>query len=472
MIRVRGSPYGGPMDQYFAARANPKTVAIHALTKSAYKKWLEKQSKATSAWLAATEFRPENGNVALVPSRDGSIGKVVLGLGRGGDLWSYAGLPNRLPGGRYAIRGGEDVDPRAAALGWALGSYQFSRYKKPKKKNPTLVWPDGLEPASVLRTANAIAMGRDLITTPANDMGPEQLAQAAEELSGQHGAKCKIIVGDALLKENYPAIHAVGRASSRKPRLIDLRWGSTRAKKLTLVGKGVCFDSGGLDLKTAGGMRLMKKDMGGAASVLALAHMVMDARLKVRLRVLIPAVENSVSGDAYRPLDVIRTRKGKSVEIGNTDAEGRVVLCDALAAADADKPDLILDFATLTGAARIALGTELPALFCNDDAIAQSLLDAGLATSDPLWRLPLFAPYRRHLDSRVADINNMSSVGQGGAITAALYLQDFISRRQRWAHIDTMAWNSSSRPGRPTGGEVPGVRACFDMFVQRYGASE
>jgi leucyl aminopeptidase len=279
-------------------------------------------------------------------------------------------------------------------------------------------------------------------------------------------------VGDALLKNNYPAIHAVGRASDRKPRLIDLSWGNAKAKKLTLIGKGVCFDSGGLDLKNPGGMKLMKKDMGGAASVLALAHMVMDAKLNVRLRVLIPAVENSVSGDAYRPLDVIQTRKGLSVEIGNTDAEGRVVLCDALAEADDENPDLIVDFATLTGAARVALGTELPALFCNDDDVAQALLDSGNEVNDPLWRLPLFRAYRRHLDSRVADINNMSSVGQGGAITAALYLQEFISRRQKWMHIDTMAWNSQARPGRPIGGDVQGVRACFDMLARRYGVTE
>lgn len=460
------------MQQHFAARANKNTVTIHALTKRGYKGWLEKQSKATTQWLKSIDYRPDDGNVAVVPSRDGSIARVVLGLGGRGNLWSYAKLPGTLPKGRYALDRNDDVDAEAACLGWALGCYRFDRYKQPKKKLPSLVWPDEVNQAAVTRAAEAIGLGRDLITTPANDMGPEQLAQAAEELAGRHGAKCKVTVGDALLKSNYPAIHAVGRASDRKPRLIDLVWGNTKAKKLTLIGKGVCFDSGGLDLKNAGGMKLMKKDMGGAASVLALAHMIMDAKLQVRLRVLIPAVENSVSGDAYRPLDVIQTRKGLSVEIGNTDAEGRVVLCDALAEADDENPDLILDFATLTGAARVALGTELPALFCNDDAIAQALLASGEGVLDPMWRMPLFRPYRRHLDSRVADINNMANVATGGAITAALYLQEFISRRQKWVHIDTMGWNSHARPGRPIGGDVQGIRACFDMLAQRYGTAE
>ena len=455
------------MDQHFAAKANPKTISITALTKRTYKKWLEKQSKAAVKWLKSTEFEPGDGKVALVPARDGSIGRVVLGLGAGGNLWSYAGLPNRLPKGRYAIEASEHVDANAAALGWALGCYRFDRYKKPKRK-PTLVWPEGCDREATLRTAQAVALGRDLITTPANDMGPEQLAQAAEELAGRHGAKCKVIVGDALLKNNYPAIHAVGRASARKPRLIDLRWGNPRAKKLTLVGKGVCFDAGGLDLKSAGGMRLMKKDMGGSASVLALASMIMDAKLPVRLRVLIPAVENLVSDNAYRPLDVIETRKGLKVEIGNTDAEGRVVMCDAIADACDEKPDFLLDFATLTGAARVALGTELPALFCNDDGIAEAILAAGEREHDPMWRMPLFESYRRHLDSRVSDINNISSVGQGGAITAALYLREFLNRGQKWAHIDTMAWNSQGRAGRPVGGDVQGVRAVFAALRERY----
>jgi leucyl aminopeptidase len=457
------------MERHFAARANATTVAIRALARRDYKAWLERQPAATASWLKVTQFEPTDGNVGLLPARDGSLAQVVLGLGTRGDLWSFAALPGRLPRGRYRLDGLDPTAAEAACLGFALGCYRYDRYKKSHRPRPTLVWPSGVDQAGVLQAAEAIAFGRDLVTTPANDMGPEHLAAAAEELAGRHGAQCKVIVGDALLEHDYPAIHAVGRASSREPRLVDLVWGSPRHPKLTLVGKGVCFDSGGLDLKTAAGMKLMKKDMGGAASVLALASMIMAARLPVRLRVLVPAVENSVSGDAYRPLDVIQTRKGLTVEIGNTDAEGRVILGDALTEADRQDPDLIIDFATLTGAARVALGTELPALFCDDDAIASRILDAGDRIADPMWRMPLFSAYRRHLDSRVADLNNMSGIAEGGAITAALYLKEFVSPRRRWVHIDTMAWNSNSRPGRPVGGDVQGVRACFAMIRERYG---
>jgi leucyl aminopeptidase len=284
----------------------------------------------------------------------------------------------------------------------------------------------------------------------------------------QFDAELEITVGQALIDANYPAIYAVGMGSPREPRLIDIRWGDEDAPKLTLVGKGVVFDTGGLDLKNSAGMKLMKKDMGGAATVLALAQMIMDAELPVRLRVLIPTVENSISGTAYRPLDVLKTRKGITVEVGNTDAEGRLILCDALAEADSEKPELLIDFATLTGAARVALGTELPALFCNDDALANAILEAGGATVDPLWRLPLFHSYRRHLDSKVADINNIANIAQGGAITAALFLNEFVSNKTPWAHIDTMAFNLAAKPGRPAGGEVFGMRAMFEMLARRY----
>jgi leucyl aminopeptidase len=311
----------------------------------------------------------------------------------------------------------------------------------------------------------AIYLVRDLINTPAGDMGPAELAQAATKLAERHKARISVITGAALLKKNYPAIHAVGRASSRAPRLIDLRWGA-KGPRVTLVGKGVCFDSGGLDLKAAAGMRLMKKDMGGAAHALGLASMIMAARLPLRLRVLIPAVENSVSGDAFRPGDVLPTRKGLSVEIGNTDAEGRLVLCDALAEADSEDPELIVDFATLTGAARIALGAELPAMFCNDDGVAEALLAQGLAAQDPVWRLPLHAPYRRLLDSQVADINNISSGALGGAIMAALFMSEFVRPKTPWVHLDIMAWNPSSRPGRPEGGEAMGLRATYALIEE------
>jgi leucyl aminopeptidase len=313
-------------------------------------------------------------------------------------------------------------------------------------------------------------MARDLITTPSADMGPAELAAAAQDLAKAHKARVKVIVGDDLLKQNYPMIHAVGRASARAPRLIDLVWGSERDPKVTLVGKGVCFDTGGLDLKPSTGMLMMKKDMGGAATVLAVAAMVMAASLPVRLRVLIPAVENSVSGNAFRPMDVVPTRKGITVEIGNTDAEGRLILCDALFEGGSEKPAMMIDCATLTGAARVALGPDLPALFCNDDDLADALIAAGEQITDPMWRMPLFSNYRRLLDSKVADINNVSSGAFGGAITAALYLKEFVPDGVPWAHFDMMAWNNTSRPGRPEGGEAQAARAIFNAIEQRFRA--
>ncbi|MGH6959389.1 MAG: leucyl aminopeptidase family protein, partial [Dongiaceae bacterium] len=322
---------------------------------------------------------------------------------------------------------------------------------------------------AVERTARAVFLVRDLVNTPAEDMGPAELAAAAEGVARAAGARLKVVVGDALLKANYPMVHAVGRASARAPRLIDLRWGD-RGPRIALVGKGVCFDSGGLDLKPSSNMLLMKKDMGGAAHVLALAQMIMATGLPVRLRVLVPAVENSVSGNAFRPLDVLRSRKGLTVEVGNTDAEGRLILADALAEACTEKPDLLVDCATLTGAARVALGTDLPALFANDDATAEALLRHGQAEDDPLWRLPLHRPYRKQLDSKVADINNVSAGAYGGAITAALFLAEFVEPAVPWVHIDMMAWNVSARPGRPEGGEAVALRALYALIAERAAA--
>ncbi len=334
---------------------------------------------------------------------------MLLGRGVDPDIWTWAALPAKLPEAAYRLDDAsmgvplaDPVDPDAVALGWALGTYRFSRYRAWRDGFSRLVWPPGSDRAAVERAVEATFMVRDLINTPAADMGPEELAEAATSLAARHGARCTVIVGDDLLARNYPAIHAVGRASVREPRLIDMVWGDAGHPKVTLVGKGVCFDSGGLNLKPAAGMKLMKKDMGGAANMLGLAHMVMSAGLPVRLRVLIPAVENSVSGNAMRPLDVVPTRAGLTVEIGNTDAEGRVILADALSEAASENPDLLLDFATLTGAARVALGIEVPALFTNDDALAELLQAHGAAENDPLWRLPLWQPYRRHVESKVA----------------------------------------------------------------------
>jgi leucyl aminopeptidase len=361
-----------------------------------------------------------------------------------------------------------------AALGWALGTYVFDRYRKAETRFATLVWPKRCRRAAVESAAAATFLVRDLINTPAEHMGPAELADAALRLARAHGARCRVIAGRRLLALGYPAVHAVGRASARAPRLVDLAWGRPGRPKLTLVGKGVCFDSGGLDLKSSSNMKLMKKDMGGAAHALALARMVMEARLPVRLRVLVPAVENSVAGNALRPLDVVPTRKGLTVEIGNTDAEGRVILADALAEAVGESPDLVIDLATLTGAARVALGAELPALFCNDDALAERLLRLGDREGDPLWRLPLFRPYAKQVESKVADLTNAPEGGAAGAITAALFLERFVERKGKpqtpWIHVDLMAWNAAARPGRPEGGEAMGLRALFALLDERYGS--
>ncbi len=460
------------MADCYAPRPNKRTIPVVALTHSAYRAWVRTQSKLTGGWLKSIDFRPDAGKVALVPARDGSVARVVLGLGREPDMWTFAALRDRVPRGRYRYETLPEGMADAAALAWGLASYEFTRYSESdQKRPPVLVWPDGSDPAAVIRARDAITLGRDLINTPAGDLGPAELAGAVETLAAKHDATYSVIEGDALLDEGYPAIHAVGRAATEAPRLADLRWGDPNAPKLSLVGKGVCFDSGGLDLKSAAGMKLMKKDMGGAASVMALAHMIMDAGLPVRLRVLVPAVENAVAGNAYRPGDVLNTRKGLTVEVGNTDAEGRLILSDALTEAGSEDPDLLIDFATLTGAARVALGTELPALFSTDDPFAQRLLDAGEAHTDRMWRMPLHRDYRRHLDGRIADLSNIASVGQGGAITAALFLQEFVPDNQRWVHVDTMGWNSSNRPGRPSGGEVFGVRAFFDALSATYAGS-
>ena len=420
-------------------------------------------------WLKSTGFTAEAGKTALLPDAEGGLQRVLVGVAPKDALWALAGVPEALPESTYRI----DPEPESAlasrlALGWALGCYAFTRYKEKKRGFAKLVWPAAADRGEVERLARGIALARDLINTPAEHMGPGELVGAVEELAGRNSAICRIIAGDALLRENYPLIHAVGRASARPPALADLVWGDAKAPKLTLVGKGVCFDSGGLDLKPSSGMRLMKKDMGGAATLIGLASAIMEAKLPVRLRLLVPAVENAVSANAFRPLDVIRSRKGITVEIGNTDAEGRLILCDALAEAETEKPALLVDMATLTGAARVALGPELPALFSNDEALADGLLAASSQVQDPLWRLPLWQPYRKMLKSGIADINNVSDSTFAGAITAAIYLQEFVAKDTPWAHIDTYAWNQSSRPGRPEGGEALGLRALYHYLEERF----
>lgn len=435
--------------------------------------WLAAQPAHLRNWAQANGFTGEVGQVCPVPGVDGSLSLVLVGRPDEDDAWAFAALPGKLPAGAYRIAA--PLNARAAswaAAAWQLATYAFTRYKaRPERAWPQLIWPDNADRGWVERVVEATRLVRDLINTPAADMGPAELAAAAEALAAQHGGAVRVTVGDGLLGENYPAIHAVGRAAAphRQPRLIDLTWGDERAPRLTLVGKGVCFDSGGLDIKPSSSMKLMKKDMGGAAHVLGLASMVMAAGLPVRLRVLIPAVENAVSGDAMRPLDVLNTRKGVTVEVGNTDAEGRLVLADALWEASQEKPELLIDLATLTGAARTALGVEVPALFCNDEGLAGDLAVASEVQADPLWRLPLYKPYRRLLDSKVADLNNVSDGPYAGAITAALFLQEFVGAGIPWAHFDIMAWNLSSRPGRPDGGEAMVLRALYAVIVQRFG---
>jgi leucyl aminopeptidase len=448
-------------------------VPIAALTKTAFPPWLEHASERERNWLTSIGFSADAGKHVLVPGESGKLARVLVGLGDGADvevgMWALAGLPTVLPEGSYRLAvapGG--ADPTSLTLGWALATYAFTRYSAKPRPAAALVWPEDADRGRVERLAAAVFLARDLANTPAGDLGPEELAGEAVRVAKAAGARHRVIVGDDLIAENYPTIHAVGRASARPPRLVDIVWGDPEAPKVTLVGKGVCFDSGGLDLKTASGMRLMKKDMAGAAIVLGLAQAIMDAGLPVRLRVLLPCVENAVSGNAMRPLDIVRTRKGLTVEIGNTDAEGRLILCDALAEASTEKPELLVDMATLTGAARVALGPELAALFCNDETLAQGLLDAAEAEQDPMWRMPLWRPYRKMIDSKIADMNNVSESPHAGAVTAALYLQEFVEPGIPWAHLDVMAWNPQSRPGRPEGAEATALRALYAHIAQRF----
>ncbi len=449
-------------------------VPVWPVTAAGLEDWRARQPDSVAAWVEGAGFKAEAHSHLLVPGEGGALAGVVLGLGRGWSLWSAAGLPAALPQGRYRLApepeaATETETATRAALGWALGTYDFARYKSARQRAAELAWPDDADRAHVERAAGATFLVRDLVNTPAADMGPAELAGAAAELAAAHGAACRVIEGGELVAAGYPAIHAVGRASARPPRLVDLAWGDEADPKVTLVGKGVCFDSGGLDLKSASGMRLMKKDMGGAATVLGLGRMVMEAGLPVRLRVLVPAVENNVAGAAYRPGDVLSTRKGLSVEVGNTDAEGRIELADSLAEADGERPRLLIDCATLTGSARMALGPELPALFSDDEALAADLAGHAAATEDPLWRLPLWRPYAKRLDSEVADLSNVSGDRFAGAVIAALFLARFVTETDVWAHIDLFAWNDKARPGRPVGGEAMAMRALYALIEERFG---
>jgi leucyl aminopeptidase len=435
---------------------------------------IKRDYAAQAVWLEMSGFSGQVGRYCLIPDSHGELDRVLVGKPKVLDTWTLGRLAHKLPAQKYRLA---DELPASVTtplcLGWMLGQYRFTRYKRTDANAlPELDFPDNVDRAYLTAAAEATYLVRDLINTPAADMSPQHLAEAAEQLAERFGATCRITTGEDLLAANYPMIHAVGRAnrkdSTQAPRLIDLHWGDAAAPKVTLVGKGVCFDTGGLDIKPAAGMKLMKKDMGGAAQVLGLAKMIMQMGLPVRLRVLIPAVENSIGGEAMRPSDVLTSRQGTTVEVGNTDAEGRLVLGDALSEASSESPDLLIDCATLTGAARVAVGAEIAALFCNDDSLAQGLIKYGLEQDDPLWQLPLHEPYRAMLESKVAELNNISSAPYGGAITAALFLREFVGNGTPWIHIDFMGYNVRPRPGRPEGGEAMGMRSLFALIRDRF----
>jgi leucyl aminopeptidase len=457
------------MQSIFGAGASAAAIPIWFVTIATYKDVRERLSAAARAFADAAGFEPKPGQYLALPG-EGGLSGILFGLENASDardLFLPGRLPQQLPSGVYRFAN-DPHDARLAALAFALGAYRFTRYHKSEGRKIKLDLPQSLDREDLERVVEAVTLVRDLVNTPANDMGPADLEEAARTLAAKHGAGARATVGDDLLRENFPLIHAVGRAAARRPRLIDLTWGDVDDPRITLVGKGVCFDSGGLDIKPESSMLNMKKDMGGAATALALAHMIMSRKLRLRLRVLIPAVENSISGAAFRPRDIYTSRKGITVEIGNTDAEGRLILADALTLADEDNPEMIFDFATLTGAARVALGPDLPPFFTDDDQLADKLMAHAAAENDPLWRLPLWRPYDEMLESKVADINNVGSGGQAGAITAALFMRRFVSAKS-WAHFDVFAWSPRSRPGRPEGGDCQAARAIYALLAARYG---
>ena len=457
------------MSEFFVLAGRSVAVPITLVMPAAFARFKKKLSPAQCNWLEGNGFSAKPEQLCALPDTDAGVERFVYCVADLDDPFAVADLPLRLPEGLYQLEGtGVRTRIDSLALGWGLGAYQFTRYKSAPRAAARLKLPAAANHLQILETVAATARVRDLINTPAEDMMPQHLAAEVEQLAQTHGGQFREIVGEDLLAENYPCIHTVGRASVNLPRLLELQWGSEKMPLVTLVGKGIAFDSGGLDIKPAAGMRQMKKDMGGAAHAIGLASMIMAMDLPVRLRLMIPAAENAISANSFRPGDVIRTRSGITVEVDNTDAEGRLVLCDALTEASAEKPDLLIDFATLTGAARVAVGTEIAAYFCNDRAVASALLEASEQVGDPAWQLPLHAGYNGMLKSHVADMQNAANTPFGGAITAALYLQRFIDAKVPWIHFDIMAFNNRSRPGRPIGGEAMGMRAMFELLVRRY----
>ncbi|MFO1186068.1 MAG: leucyl aminopeptidase family protein [Alphaproteobacteria bacterium] len=450
----------------FAGDGEP-AIDVVPIARAGFDAWLEAQSPARAAFVKSAGFKGEAGKVLPLAGSTGTIECFLSGASAEDPFW-VGDLPSRLPEGVYRLAGYEGTELSRAALAWAMGSYQFTLHKAATRA-PAKLRVSGGVPADVLAAAEAITLVRDLVNAPAGDLGPAELEAAARNVARRHDAEVSVLVGDDLLRKGFALIHGVGRASSREPRLIDLRWGSDSHPKITLVGKGVVFDSGGLDIKPASNMLLMRKDMGGAATALGLAHLVMSAGLKVRLRLLVPAVENAISGNAFRPGDVLESYKGLTVEIGNTDAEGRLILADALALADEETPDLLIDLATLTGAARTALGPELPALYSDSDELADAILAAGREEGDPVWRLPLWKPYAKWLETPFADINNSGSSAFAGSITGALFLQRFVEKAKAWAHFDIYAWNQNAHPAKSIGGEAQAMRALQRVLKARYG---
>ena len=449
-------------------------IPLYLITTAQLDDALNALDDAARNWVELHGFKGKLGQIALVPDGEGNVSEALFGWGtakeRAKRRFALGDFAAKAPEGVYEIQSELRKDEaEEAALGWLLSGYRYTDYKEATEQKAQLVAPENIDPNRLKVIAAGVSAARDLINTPANDMGPTKLEAAAKELAEAHDAEFTSIVGEELLAQNFPMIHTVGRASADAPRLLDMRWGDEDAPKVTLVGKGVCFDTGGLNLKTAVGMRQMKKDMGGAANILALAHMIMAAGLPVRLRVLIPAVENAVAGNAFRPGDILPTRKGLTVEIGNTDAEGRLVLSDAIAYASEEEPEMMIDMATLTGAARIAMGLDIAPVFCNDDELTADIVEGGQLARDPVWPMPLWDPYDDDLKSTHADIDNAPPGGVGGAITAALFLRRFVGEGISWAHFDIMAWNNTTKPGRPKGGECVTARACFAMLEKRYG---
>ena len=433
--------------------------------------WLDEIDPAQSAWVAANQFNASKGSVLAIADIQGNLNMIAAGAGNG-DLspWDFSKIASALPDGEYYFQTPmNNHQANMAAFGWAMANYKFDHYQKEKKdKNSVLCVPDNCDIDLVNSMVRGTSLVRDLVNTPTCDMGPTELADVSKQLADSYNASYEVIVGDELLQKGYRTIHTVGRAAEKEPRLMDITWGREDAPKVTLVGKGVCFDTGGLDIKPSNAMLTMKKDMGGAAHVMGLAQMIMDSNLDVRLRVLIPAVENNISGNAFRPGDIIKSYKGTTIEVGNTDAEGRLILCDALTLACEEKPDVIIDFATLTGAARVALGADVPPYFTNDDDIRNEFMIYGDKEYDPLWPLPLHKPYKKLLNSPIADTNNVASTGFGGAITAALFLEDFIENGISWVHLDVYAWNAAASSGKPKGGEAMGIRAVYGYLANRF----